>query len=155
MRKASSTPSAAVVRVQRFRLGEALTFLWVLLIKEAFWYDVRMETKNSSMIDLPVCVAAYWTAANAGDTAAAAGCFTADATVEDEGKTHRGSAAIAGWVEQTTQSAHPVVEPLRCSTEAGRLLVAAKVSGSFPGSPVELDFEFTLANGKISKLEIK
>lgn len=114
-----------------------------------------METKNSSMIDLPAPVAAYWTAANAGDCVAAAGCFAAAATVRDEGHTHRGSEAIAGWIEQTTRSAHPAVEPLRCAADAGRLLVTAKVSGSFPGSPVELDFEFTLANGKIEELEIK
>lgn len=114
-----------------------------------------MKTKNTSMIDLPAPVAAYWTAANAGDSAAAAACFAPDATVQDEGHTRRGADAIAGWIEQTTQAAHPVVEPLRHTTEAGRLLVTGKVSGSFPGSPVELDFAFTLANGKISKLEIK
>lgn len=107
------------------------------------------------MIDLPAPVAAYWTAANAGDTVAAAASFAPDATVQDEGHTHRGADAIAGWIEQTTQAAHPVVEPLRHTTEAGRLLVTGKVSGSFPGSPVELDFAFTLANGQISKLEIK
>jgi hypothetical protein len=124
-------------------------------MKKAFWYDPRMETKNSPTIDLPAPVVAYWTAANAGDSAAAAACFAADATVRDEGHTHRGAAAIAGWIEQTTQAAHPVVDPLRCAAEAGRLLVTAKVSGFFPGSPVELDFEFTLAAGKIAKLEIK
>lgn len=114
-----------------------------------------METKNASMMDLPPPVAAYWTAANAGDSVAAAACFASDATVQDEGKTHCGTDAIAGWIEQTTQAAHPIVEPLRCTTKAGRLWVTGNVSGSFPGSPVELDFAFTLANGKISKLEIK
>jgi ketosteroid isomerase-like protein len=114
-----------------------------------------MKTKNASMIDLPAAVAAYWAAANVGDRAAAAGCFAADAVVQDEGKTYRGPEAIAGWVEHTTQAAHPMVEPLRSAAEAGRLLVTAKVSGAFPGSPVELDFEFTLADGKIAKLEIK
>lgn len=114
-----------------------------------------METKNSSMIDLPAPVAAYWTAANAGDSAAAAGYFASDATVHDEGNTHRGAEAIADWIERTTRTAHPVVVPLRCTTAAGRLLVTGKVSGSFPGSPVELNFEFTLANGKIAKLDIK
>jgi hypothetical protein len=107
------------------------------------------------MIDLPAPVAAYWTAANDGEITAAAACFATDATVQDEGHIYRGAEAIASWIEQTTQAAHPVVEPMRSTTEAGRLLVTGKVSGSFPGSPVELDFAFTLANGKISKLEIK
>lgn len=107
------------------------------------------------MINLPAPVGAYWTAANAGDSAAATGCFAVDATVQDEGNTYRGSEAIARWIEQTTRAAHPVVEPLRCAAGPGRLLVTARVSGSFPGSPVELEFEFTLANGKIAKLEIK
>lgn len=114
-----------------------------------------MKTENVSMIDLPAPVAAYWAAANAGDGATAAACFAADATVADEGKTHVGTEAIVGWVEQTTRASRPVVEPLRCAAEAGRFLVTARVSGSFPGSPVELDFEFTLAGGKIAKLEIK
>lgn len=107
------------------------------------------------MIDLPAPVAAYWTAANAGDIEAAAASFATDARVLDEGKTHRGTAAIAGWIAETTRAAQPVVEPLRSTADGERLHVTAKVSGSFPGSPVELDYDFTFANGKIQSLEIK
>lgn len=114
-----------------------------------------MKTKSILMTDLPVPVAAYWAAANAGDITAAAACFASDATVRDEGHVHRGGEAIASWIAQTTQTAQPVVEPLRSTTEAGGLVVTGIVSGTFPGSPVELDFAFTLANGKISKLEIR
>jgi len=77
-----------------------------------------------------------------------------NAVVQDEGNTHRGSEAIARWIGETTLTAHPVVEPLRSAAVEGRLLVTAKVSGSFPGSPVDLNFEFTLAKGKIVKLQI-
>ena len=31
----------------------------------------------------------------------------------------------------------------------------ARLTGAFPGSPVELDYTFTLANDKITSLEIE
>jgi hypothetical protein len=34
-------------------------------------------------------------------------------------------------------------------------IVATKLSGDFPGSPVTLDFVFQLEDGKISSLEIQ
>lgn len=106
-------------------------------------------------IELPAPIAAYWTAANAGLGAAAAACFAPEAVVRDESHVYRGRAAIAAWIEETTRKYQSVVEPLRCATEAGRHGVIGKVSGSFPGSPVELEFEFTVADGKIVQLEIK
>jgi hypothetical protein len=42
-----------------------------------------------------------------------------------------------------------VVEP------DGKTIVATKVSGSFPGSPITLDFVFRLENGKIASLDIQ
>ncbi len=104
---------------------------------------------------LPEAIAAYWAAANAGRSEAAAACFFPDALVHDEGQRHRGTAAIRAWIEATTQQYQPVVEPLGTKMTSGRHLVTARVSGRFPGSPVELDYEFTLQDGKIRALEIK
>lgn len=113
-----------------------------------------MKDKKFS-IALPAVVAAYLAAANAGDAVAAAACFAPEAVVRDEGHTHRGRAAIAAWIEETTRKYQPVTEPIRCVTAAGRHDVTGKVSGAFPGSPVELEFEFTVTDGKIVQLEIK
>ncbi|PYM74471.1 MAG: hypothetical protein DME10_06420 [Candidatus Rokuibacteriota bacterium] len=37
---------------------------------------------------------------------------------------------------------------------AGKTIVTGRVSGNFPNSPVELRYAFTLAGGKIARLEI-
>jgi hypothetical protein len=39
-------------------------------------------------------------------------------------------------------------------TDGPRTTVRAEVSGNFPGSPIELQFRFTLADGLIAQLEI-
>jgi len=106
-------------------------------------------------LKLPEVIAAYWAAANAGRSEAAAAFFSADAVVHDEGQCHRGTAAIRAWIEVTTQKYQPVVEPLGVKLESGKHLIAARVSGTFPGSPVELDYEFTLQDGKVRSLEVK
>lgn len=113
-----------------------------------------MKAGNFS-IELPEPIAAYWTAANAGQSESAAACFRDEAVVHDEGHRYEGVAAIAAWIEQTTRQYQPVVEPLQCTEEAGTQRVVAKASGSFPGSPVELVFDFTLKNQKILRLEIR
>jgi ketosteroid isomerase-like protein len=106
-------------------------------------------------IPLPEAIAAYWKAANAGAIDDAAGCFAADGMVHDEGRTHRGLSAIRSWIESTTRKYHPVVEPLQSEEREGRHFVTARVSGTFPGSPVELEFVFTLRDGRIVHLEIQ
>lgn len=114
-----------------------------------------METQKRSA-EIPPVIAAYWRAANSGDSAAAAACFATDAIVHDEGHTHRGQPAIQRWVDDTTRLYRPQVEPVHASAAdgEGRTRVTARVSGDFPGSPVELDFAFTLSAGRIAALEI-
>lgn len=103
---------------------------------------------------LPGVLVAYWKAANSGEIRAAADCFSPDAIVLDEGQTHRGLPAIHSWIENTTRQYHSVVEPLQWSWQDGGHHVTARVSGTFPGSPVELDFLFTLQDNHIVRLEI-
>jgi hypothetical protein len=45
-------------------------------------------------------------------------------------------------------------EILRAVEKPGAVVVTAKLSGTFPGSPVDLDFRFTLKGKRISSLEI-
>lgn len=111
--------------------------------------------KEHKEIGLPLIIAAYWKAANAGDIPAATDCFAAQASVQDEGHSHHGTSAIGSWIKETTDKYHPVTEALRCETKEGRHHVTARVSGTFPGSPLELDFTFTLQDGKIAGLEIQ
>ena len=110
---------------------------------------------TTHVLDLPDVIATYWAAANAGRIEEASACFSRDAAVHDEGQCHQGTSAIRTWIEETTRQYHPIVEPLRSEENAGRHFVTARVSGTFPGSPVELDYVFTLRDQHIINLEIQ
>ena len=87
-------------------------------------------------IDLPAAINAYITAANIHDADAAASCFLEEATIRDEGREHRGSAAIRAWVEQTSKQYNPKVVLTRASEAEGKLIAVGHISGDFPGSPI-------------------
>jgi SnoaL-like domain len=110
---------------------------------------------TTHVLDLPEVIATYWAAANAGRIEEASACFSRDAAVHDEGQCHQGTSAIRTWIEETTRQYHPIVEPLRSEEKAGRHFVTARVSGTFPGSPVELDYVFTLRDQQVVNLEIQ
>jgi hypothetical protein len=102
---------------------------------------------------LPLAVARYF-AVESTDAEAAARCFTEKASVVDEGKTHRGRKAIARWKADTIRQYRYTTEPLAMERAGRSTWVSARVSGSFPGSPVTLRLKFTLAGDAIERLEI-
>ena len=104
-------------------------------------------------INLPKPIAAYF-AADARSREAVADCFTADATVVDERKTYRGREAIREWKQASTAKYNYVVEPLAVKNEGGQSTITARVTGNFPGGPVNLHYTFTLDGDAISRLEI-
>ena len=80
-------------------------------------------------LSLPDAITTYFSISNGADATHIADCFTQDACVFDEGETHRGRPAIQAWMPAT-------------------------VTGNFPGSPVQLDHAFQLAESQIQSLEI-
>ncbi len=105
-------------------------------------------------LQLPDVVQTYFDISNGADSANLARCFAADAAVTDENKTHRGLEAIRHWKHEARQAFSYRVEPLQAQEEDGALVIAARVVGNFPGSPVQLKHRFTLADGRIQALEI-
>lgn len=103
---------------------------------------------------LPPAIAAYFAAQQSDDIAAFEACFAPDAVVHDERRDHRGIAAITAWHIETSTRTPFTARPLSLSESGGKFVVAAEVSGAFPGSPVVLDHLFTLADGRIVALEI-
>lgn len=99
-------------------------------------------------------VATYIAAANAQDINAVTACFSEDAVVHDEKQDRRGIAAIRGWAEEVSEKYRPTLEVLDVAQRGGTTVLAARVSGHFPGSPIELRYAFTLKGGKIERLEI-
>ena len=105
-------------------------------------------------LELPKPIAAYIAGSNAHDTNGAGLPFTDDAVVHDVSQDYRGLAAIRAWKAETIRKYRPTVEVLDVAQEGGRTIVKGKVSGDFPGSPIELRYAFTLKGEKIARLEI-
>jgi len=99
-------------------------------------------------------VANYIAAANAEDIAAVTACFGETAVVNDEKRERRGIAAIREWAVEVSEKYQPTVEVLSVVERDGRTIVTGRVSGNFPGSPVELRYAFTVTDGRIDRLEI-
>ena len=105
-------------------------------------------------VTMPPAVAAYFSAESTADTDALERCFTSDAVVRDEGQLMRGLDAIKAWKLAAQAKYRYRVEPLTASCEGATATVVARLTGSFPGSPVELKYSFGLVNDKIASLEI-
>ncbi len=99
-------------------------------------------------------IANYIAAANAQDIDAVAANFREVAVVRDEGQSHQGIAAIRQWAAEVSKKYQPAVEALDVAQLDGRTIVTGRVSGDFPGSPIELRYAFTLNGGRIERLEI-
>jgi ketosteroid isomerase-like protein len=103
---------------------------------------------------LPSAIASFIESSNARDLDGALARFAPDAVVEDEGRTHRGIQEVRAWRAQTQRASTHTIEPTAVRARGERTVVVATLSGDFPGSPVELQFEFTLADGLIRELRI-
>ncbi len=105
-------------------------------------------------LQLPAPVESYLSAEKAKDADRLASCFADDAVVHDEGHDYRGVDAIRAWKRQADAKYQYVLEPLNASVSDQLVRLRARLTGNFPGSPVELDHTFTLANNRITSLEI-
>jgi hypothetical protein len=105
-------------------------------------------------LNLPDPIAAYF-AADMQSPEALAMCFTAQASVEDEGHTHTGHAAIQAWKAAAAATYSHTTEPFALAQNDGQHTVSVRVAGNFPGSPVTLHHRFRLELGRIARLEIR
>lgn len=104
--------------------------------------------------DLPAAIARYFEADRHLDPDAVAQCFTAAATVRDEGNFYVGRDSIRRWKDESSRKYSYTVTPLTVAEERGRTIVTARLVGNFPGSPVDLRYAFLLEAGEIAELEI-
>ena len=104
---------------------------------------------------LPSPIAIYVAAENRGDPEALAHCFAEDAVVRDEGQTIEGLTSIKQWKAETKKKYQHTIEPLASVQKDDTVTVTNRLTGNFPGSPIDLEFVFTLAGSKIVSLEIR
>ncbi|MBS2035558.1 nuclear transport factor 2 family protein [bacterium] len=100
-------------------------------------------------LDLPEPVAAYFAADHAS-----ADCFHKHGVVRDEGSTYQGRPAVRQWREATARKYNYTNQPLAVERHDEKWVVTSRVTGNFPGSPVELQYSFKLADHQIVELEI-
>ena len=103
---------------------------------------------------LPGPLADYFTATNAHDVGAMIAAFAEDATVHDEGRDHAGVAAIRAWMKETIEKYDYEVTPLDSSRASSKAVVLVSLRGNFPGSPIRLQYAFTLAGPSIVRLDL-
>jgi len=106
-------------------------------------------------IQLPAPIERYIQIENSGALEAVPECFATDAIVHDEGQTFEGVAAIKNWMVATRKKYGHTVAPLELTEGGGQSVLKARLAGSFPGSPITVNFRFVLAGGKIHSLEIR
>jgi hypothetical protein len=113
---------------------------------------MKQETAMTEL-NLPEPIAAYF-AADKRDGEAVARCFTKGAVVKDEGHTHSGLAAIKAWKAAASAKYSYTSVPFAAEHKDSRTIVTSRLTGNFPGSPVDLRYAFRLERGKIALLEI-
>ena len=106
-------------------------------------------------LQLPHPIETYLRAENAGDVEAISECFAPYATVRDEGHYYEGLPAIKNWKTRTKKKYNHTVTPLEISTSNGYATLKARLSGTFPGSPVTAKFHFALVDDQIASLQIR
>ena len=104
-------------------------------------------------LDMPKPIANYF-AADEGGAETLSQCFTEDAVVKDEGQTYIGRAAIKEWKAHASEKYQYTSDLLALNQEDGKAVVTNRLTGNFPGSPVNLRFFFELDGEKIKSLEI-
>ena len=105
-------------------------------------------------MNLPPVIQRYIDASNTHDVKSILACFNDDAVVRDENETHRGKIDIERWITTTIQKYNFQFKPLSSQERENETLVSVEVSGTFPGSPISLDYHFTIAHDKIACLTI-
>jgi len=105
-------------------------------------------------LSLPTVLSDLVTAQNKYDADAYAQCFTTDAIVYDEGEEHHGLFQIKSWNEATNKKYHTVLSPINFSLHGKESVLKVMVSGTFNGSPLALNYRFTIKDNKIAILRV-
>ena len=105
-------------------------------------------------MNLPPLIQRYINASNTHDVKSILACFNDDAVVRDENETHRGKIDIERWIATTIQKYNFQFKLLSSQERQNDTLVSVEVSGTFPGSPISLDYHFAITHDKIACLTI-
>jgi hypothetical protein len=104
---------------------------------------------------VPDVIHRYLEAHDRRDTVAALSAFTPNATVIDDGHDYVGSDAIRHWLAKaSTEFTYTRTFVNANAIDANTWLVVNHLEGNFPGSVVDLRYQFVLTDDLISELVI-
>ena len=103
---------------------------------------------------LPQVIATYMLAQNDNDSDKLITCFKDNAVVHDDGMEMRGTNAIKEWVDMSNEKYQFTTEVTGLVKRDEDTIVTGMLTGNFEGSPVSLDYHFTLNGDKIAMLSI-
>jgi hypothetical protein len=104
---------------------------------------------------IPTYIKAFIEAQQNHDSDAYAKSFTPNAEVFDEGETHHGHHEIKQWIKNANEKYNSKMEFIDYVEQSSSGTLKAKVSGTFPGSPIVLTYELKFENSLISSLKIR
>ena len=105
-------------------------------------------------MNLPLVIQDLVNAQNNFNSTYFADCFSETAVVFDKGKNYRGKEEIRNWIEKSSKEYQPVMKPINFEGDAKNASLKAEVSGTFPGSPLVLTYNFKFEEEYIQSLEI-
>ncbi len=91
-------------------------------------------------------------AVNARDEEMLASCFAEQAVVQDGGLEYHGALGVRRWIQDAFDKYGLKLKVLEVSGEGDKWLFDAVVSGTFEGSPVQLEHSVVIRDGKIANL---
>lgn len=111
---------------------------------------------ENTLTELPQTITDYLTAHRVRDADRAVACFTGDAVVVDDGKTHHGTAGIHAWLDRSAGEYTYTIELVGAEkTDEEHYTAVNHLEGNFPGGVVDLHYRFTLRDGRIARLVIE
>jgi hypothetical protein len=105
--------------------------------------------------EMPQIIDAFIKAQNSHNSADFTALFTSDAEVYDEGQKYTGNVEIKKWNEETIKKYSTTNTLTNYEIIEDKIRLVLKVSGTFPGSPVNIVYVFTISEKKIKTLHIE
>lgn len=105
-------------------------------------------------MNLPDVIANLVEAQKRFDSKAVAESFSETAVVFDEGKTHKGRTEIQQWNADTNKNYQTILNPINYEQTGKKGVLTTEVSGTFPGSPIVVKYNFEIEDGLIQQLKI-
>lgn len=107
-------------------------------------------------MNLPNPLDALMKAFNTKDSLLFISCFTKDAEIQDKGENQSpiGHQEIKGWFDESLAKFDFTTEPFYFKESADSYYLKVKVTGNFPGSPLNFLYEIHTNGDQIYKLKI-